>query len=232
MKYSLGGLSFSSKDAIKRHVQSIFAKYEVGARLTDCDFVFVRDLLEWHPSASQKIGCGVDRIEVHIPEPWTSKGFLIARIDGSTTDFSYRICLQPKKAQAWVDYLAACRKAIVPQVSGFKIEAFRNREKVWCEVTESWLTWDDAHVDHFPVPFIDLVERFKTEQGLELESISYYGHGDNETFVALADPSLEKQWAEWHLKNAKLRVIDGRANSRLGAHGRTKTAAQQLIAKA
>lgn len=217
-KYMLGNLAFSSKEQIKRYVQSIFARYEDGQRLNSTDESFVLDLLEWHPSASQKMGCGIHYIKIHVPPPWyNSKGFQIVRFDGSTTDFSYRVCLTPKLADQSVKFLAACRSAIAPQIAAFKRESFGDSESIYCTVTHRFIRWDESHADHYPKPFIDLVDEYLAASQVDVKTVKFT-EGDNVQACRFADVDLATHWAEWHRQHAQLRVICGKANTRLGAH--------------
>jgi len=219
--YTLGGINFTSKESIKKHVQSIFASYREGDRLTPQDEKFVRDLIEWHPSASQKIGCGIDHIKIHVPKPWTTKGFLIVRANGTTTDFSYRVCLYPQLADKQVKVQAAFRRAIAYQVAEFKKNAFANTQTVFCPVSQRFITWQEAHVDHYPTPFIDLFEDYIRSNNLSTNDIALLPSQDNKHVDGLADPRLEMDWQRWHIERAQLRIVDSTENVRMGAHGRT-----------
>lgn len=220
--YRLGDRDFTSKEAIKKHVQAIFAAYEPGEILSEIHFNFVYDLLNWHPSASQKIGCGISQIAIHIPKPWKAKGFLAIRNDGTTTDFSYKICLNPQLAEHDMKVRDAFRYAIVSQVVALKKEAFRFSSLIVCPVTQQEIDWDSSHVDHHPIPFIDLYEQYLQESGISVKDIVLNPHGDNSALPhELADKRLERDWQRWHHQNAGLRVISASENIRLGAHRRT-----------
>lgn len=218
--YLLNGITFTSKDAIKKHVQGIFAAYKEGQSLNADDQKFVLALLEWHPHASQKIGVGVASVRIHIPKPWTTKGFLLVRVDGSTTDFSYKVCLNPKLADQTVKFAAACRRAIAWEVAEFKRSTFGEEQTVWCSEEMREITKSESHVDHYPVPFCDLVDQYVAQTGIERKNVGFI-EGDNVAVVKFSDPLLEQDFANWHRQNAQLRIISGKANVSLGAHRRT-----------
>jgi hypothetical protein len=216
--YQLGDLTFTSKDAIKKHARSICQRLNAGDPLEGSDEAFVRDLLEWHPSASQKIGCGIDHFEVHIPKPWNTKGLLLVRTDGTSTDFSYNVCLNPALANQHVKFKAACRRAIWGQVSSYKTQYFAGSDFAKCVLTGDLIRWDEAHVDHYPVPFADLLDRYVQETGLDADSVVMIDSYDHNAIDRIADPLLEKDWADWHKANASFRVVRADENIRLGRH--------------
>lgn len=69
-------------------------RYALGATVSDDDAKELISLLEHHDEREEKIGTGIDRIEVrHGPEGFT-RCFWIVRTDGSQVDFSYIHCLK------------------------------------------------------------------------------------------------------------------------------------------
>jgi hypothetical protein len=218
--YKLAGITFTSKDAIKKHVRSIFDAYSVGQSLNDEHQKFVIELLQWHPMVEAKIGCGIARIEVHIPKPWTTKGFLIVRTNGSKTDFSYLLCLNPKLAEQHNKFKAACRTAIVYEISEFKQAAFAGRATIWSDVDGREITWAEAHADHYPTPFCELLDRYVSESGIDIKTVRFV-EADGQTSAKFADARLQRDFANWHRANAQLRIISGNLNVKLGAHRRT-----------
>jgi Protein of unknown function (DUF3223) len=215
-KYTLAGRGFPTKLAIQKEVQRIFNSYQPGDRLNSVDKAFALDLFDWHPSISQKIGVGIADIKIQMIGNY--KAFLIVRIDGSTTDISYRVCLNPKLADAQVKFQEACRTAIIYQKQNFKNAVYGANHVRLCPVTQKWLTKDETHVDHYPISFIDLVDRFVAECGIDVTSVMFSGHDDNEYTTRFADPTLDRKWADWHEQHATLRVICKNANLSLGAH--------------
>jgi len=215
--YLLGGITFTNKTAIKKHIQQLVAKYGVGQHLGDEDSTFVRDLLEWHPSASQKIDCGIHHFEIHIPKPWNTKGLLLVRTDGTSTDFSYNVCLNPNLANQRVEFKSAARRAIWPQVAEYKSNYFAGTEYAICELTGEQIHWDEAHVDHYPMPFADLLDKYVAKSGIDPDKVTFLD-GDNQVSSQFADPRLEKDWADWHQLHARLRVIRSSENINLGRH--------------
>ena len=80
----------------KEDVQKIlytFANMEISK--TSNEHKILYELLENHPKANEKIGCGVDYFYVQ-QSKWKMNqyNFMVKRINGSSTDFSFHKCLE------------------------------------------------------------------------------------------------------------------------------------------
>ena len=123
MKYQVGRRSFRSKREIESHVRLIFQRTPVGCVLNGDDLQFLRELINRHPYAAQKIGPGIEAIRVDLNTYWTPrKMFTLVRVDGSETDVSYRVCLYPPSKQQ--DFAKACRHAVIDDILEFKQHTF------------------------------------------------------------------------------------------------------------
>lgn len=215
--YHLAGLTFTSKAAIKKHIQQIVSRHEVGQPLEGNDFEFIYELLQWHPSASQKMGCGVQHFEIQITKPWNTKSLLLVRVDGTSTDFSYNVCLNPTLATQHVNFRYAARRAVWDQILEYKTWYFAGKEYAVCQLTGDRIDWDNSHVDHHPVAFEDLLDHYITGLGIDISQVSF-SDVDNQAYTEFLDSELRNHWSEWHRRNAGLRVIKASENLRLGRH--------------
>ena len=114
-KYNLGGLTFSSKAAIRNHVRGILYRYPDDESLGEEDLALMTDLLGWHPWHPLKRGSGLKRIFVrdnHTDLGYVNRSFWLERLDGSVTDFSYVRCLEPPNAER--DFKKLCRDKTWP----------------------------------------------------------------------------------------------------------------------
>lgn len=213
--YLIGGITFTSKEALEEHVQAILHGYHSPGRLDPGDEQFVYDLLQMHPRAEQKIGVGVK--EIHIRRGWRGGPmFVVVRRDGSETDFSYKKCVRPVNHSTMVK--AAFREAIAYQVSSIKTRFFQEYADsggfIQCPITLDFVTWQDAHVDHIPPDtFQALLGQFLIERDMSLDNISlapgYRGEGYQ------LPPDIAADWTAWHQQRARLRVISAFANIHL-----------------
>src|SRR5687768_2379203 len=112
----VGERRFSSKKLATEFVREILYRYDIGQRVSEGDAGFLADLLQLHPQAPQKIGCGVRYFTVEQNEG--SRGFWLTRTDGSRTDWSFPSCLTPPTPES--EARAGFRTAIRPQIAAFR----------------------------------------------------------------------------------------------------------------
>lgn len=210
--YTVGGLTFTTKEALAAHVQAILRSYSAGARVNDEDAAFLADLLLRHPSADEKIGVGIAAFYV-MNVAYGSKGFILERLDGTRTDWSYRQCIRPFTYASKVKH--ALRVAVADQVLAAKRITFPDHEVVTtCPITGQAMTYHDAHVDHIPPDtFAALVERFLDTYQVILDDVVILPAPSGISWV-LAD-DWAAVWSAFHQQHARLRVISAHANMRL-----------------
>lgn len=207
---TVAGEIFETKEALRRRCRSILYAYKPGQKLSTPDLAFMRDLIDRHENADDKIGCGIVAMFV-MPDAFGKQCFGLLRSDGSKTDFSFNSCLRKKPADA--DFRAACRTAIVYQIQRFRDRVFTAGTPVYCEFTHELITPSNCHVDHIPpLTFKALLDRFVAENRIAVTVVEILGNEDGSTQKRLADPILLKQWQLFHEQWATLRVVSSRAN--------------------
>jgi hypothetical protein len=200
---------FITQKELKEYIKSILYKYPLGELLDGYDFEFMMDVLSRHQNYDEKIGCGVDAIRVVRESQWGTRHFEILRIDGSSIDFGYDKCLRPETQLT--KFKRACRNAVEEQVREFKNRFFEKNREVKCPITGTYLTYNNAHVDHeYPKTFDQIVYDFIKEKNIDVNSVVIKG----ELVKQLKDKRLEEEFAQYHRANANLRVISKSANLR------------------
>lgn len=171
--------------------------------VTGLDGDFLAWLLTRHPDAIQKVGSGIAWVSVGpVPGYPGTRGFTVHRLDGTSTDFSWRECLTGSSHRTRV--LAAMRAAIVPQILAFKQEqASANRLR--CAITGATLTWDDVHVDHLPPEFSTLADGYAAMHG-GYDAISLLPSMDSMIGRPLASWH-ETAWRRYHQCYARLQIL-------------------------
>jgi len=116
--------------------------------------------LKWRP----KIGAGVKEFSTR-KAMYNTRSFEIRRVDGSTTDFSVKPCLDGKAPSAFAETLRALRTEVVEDIKQMKWEFFRASThpdgKTPCALTGRLLSLEEAMIDHAPPKtFKALAERF------------------------------------------------------------------------
>ena len=212
LAYTVGNLFFPTQQALQQHVSKLLHRHIPPYRLGHDDGCFMMELLERHPSAETKIGCGVRAIWIKRNGKF-GNGFYVERTDGTWEDFSYKQCLRPFTHASKCKF--AFRRAIDPQVNAVKQSVFyRDGLVLPCPITNEPMTWETAHVDHIPPhTFAALLTTFLDLSRLTFDDIALIEPLNG--IGKLLPPTIEAQWVVWHGAHARLRVISADANLRL-----------------
>lgn len=214
--FNVAGESFKTKKDLTERVRGILYAYKEGETLNMFDHLFMADLLQFHSSAEQKIGCGVASMFVKTNPVYggNTRGFWLTREDGTSTDFSFLECISPSSQIKKVK--SAFRTAIEPFTMQFKCDFFEGKPGriTTCEYTGEIITIANSHVDHKPPTtfeklFTDFIEQFH----VDVESVALIGPShDNVLQDELVDDELKQAWIQYHNEHAVLRVISATAN--------------------
>jgi len=202
----VGQVTYPTQKAAKEAVRTILYACPIGHTLSGPDAAFMLDLLDLHPEADDKVGCGVESIQVE--QNYGSRGFWLTRRDGSRTDFSFLACIRPPTTAD--NARAAFRSEIREQVHRYRDEQF-NGDVVRCDVTGVPVTRGEAHIDH-ATPLRDLLLAFLAIEGLDLDGVAVQPTRDGETTTELLDRGLAARWGAYHAANARLRVVTRHTN--------------------
>lgn len=211
-KYKLGNQQFKTKKAIKEHIRSIVTKYSDNSILDDDDFDLMMDLLKLHPNSKQKIGMGVWIIKRIISREYKTPGFELVRFDGTSTDFSWRQCLEPSNHKA--DVKKACREVIKQQIMEFRNGFMSNGIRVFvCPITKIETPVSELHVDHKPpFTFATIFDDWVLANEIDINKIKLKGYGDNNETLEFADSGIADNFAQFHLTFAELRMVSAEGN--------------------
>ncbi len=212
MTFSIGNIVFKTKATAKKHIQKILRSALLGQPLPPDEFTLIRDLLQRHPEASKKIGCGL----LHITTATACYGtihFLAVRVDGSSTDFSYASCLDRKVPTVRESMFDACRDAVNNHIKAFKRGKFETGTCI-CAISGVALAMDEAHVDHFQPQFHVIVENFfKEHPQYNIDDPTLITvPADNQTRTQLTNPTMKAEFIAYHERVAELRIIKQELN--------------------
>ena len=202
-----GNYIYPTKVAATKAVQYLINKYEFNEILNTEDKLFFLELFKLHTEYKEKIGCGIDTIEVRKAENGCRHLYL-KRVDGSGVDISWRHCISPKPQKATIN--EALRSVVKNQIQEFKeIELSKG---LTCPYYGIELNNANCHVDHYDPTFETLVTEFQTMIGHKLSYTDLKEQPGNDYRGTIKDSSLLNNWSMFHLKKAKLRLISKRAN--------------------
>ena len=211
---SIGQLTFPTKKAALEMIRSIRDRYSDGVRLSYEDHIFIRDLVNLHPEAEDKIGLGISHFTVATENKFGGRNrhFVLHRHDGTYTDFSFSHCLTPNSNKK-NDILLALRQAIKDQIWEFRQRAFSSGVPVICPYEKIILSRDRCHVDHeAPTTFEALVNCWLTSQGIRLEAVQITPPVDNQLVGQMTNTPQIASWQSFHRTHAKLRLLSVKGN--------------------
>lgn len=210
MKIILGSMEFATQKAAKEEIQKRLHAAELEKPLGDFDFWMA--LLERHPSAPEKIGCGIVSFKVTLNK-YRQRCLYAIRWDDTPVDFSYLKCLRPPTPKEL--FTKALRHAVEPQVIAFREAVFNGSSTIICPITKKPVTRDQVNVDHdLPYRFETLVEKFMIDEKVDPKT-AVAPSENGELGRHLSDPELEARWRGFHKTHARLRVISAEAHRNL-----------------
>lgn len=220
----IGELNFKTKKAAKNFFKDMLARYKDGEDINEEDSNHLHSLIEKHPDASQKIGCGINKFFREKTEKWTSC-FWLERHDGITTEFSYPTCVDAKGKSIYQEFSEACREAVSDDLIATKKSHFDkngNEEgKVACDITGELVWQHESHLDHKkPMTFQVIVRTFIAANNIEPNSAILSESRDRQFTTTFTDECIAKKFVKYHHEVADLRIIKSEVNLSLGGSER------------
>lgn len=206
----IGPFEFPTKKEATTQIRDILHTAPLREPLAGDDLALISALVTCHPDAEEKIGAGIQSINVRIIEHG-SRGFWITRTDGTVIDFSYRVCLNNSLAGHRPRVLDALRRGIDDQINDHRRHFFATTTEPRCPLTDQPLRPDQAHVDHEHPTFAELAATFIAAVG-DPATIPTRA-APNGIGHVLANPTHLAAWQDFHRAKATLRVIHRSANS-------------------
>ena len=203
----IGKLTFKTKKDALAHFKRILNSYDFGEKLNSVDFDDVCELLKIHENSKEKIGSGINEIEIAEVRYYT-KCFNLIRTDSSTDIFSYTKCINGG-FNPLTKFSRACRDLIYEDLRNVKLEYFKaNSEKgyVKCQETGDLCKWEELNVDHRqPNTFSVILDRFIEIKQIDINKIEYEEYIDS--VYVLKNNELAKEFREYHKEKANLRIV-------------------------
>lgn len=210
-----GGKKFKTKQTLINYCKYVLNNADIDSFLEGEWFNVINDVLKMHDcyqgkTKNQEYKLGVRQCFIN-PK---NRQFFIESSDGSDTDFSYYKALTSTSKQTRIKQ--ALRSIIKDQVIDFKDNYFLQyqdkRGYVICPETNLKISKKSSHVDHYPVQFDELVKSWFEENNLDSQAIELNNPGDNGTAWIFKDVILEMSFYNYHLDNAKYRVVLDKVN--------------------
>ena len=216
---TIGDKTFKTKVEAEKFIQEILYRQPLSTPLEGSDLTFIYSLLECHPDVDVKVGVGVKSIIVECEKEFRrTKHFSVIRIDGTSTDFSFKKCLSPNLYTPIKLFRSSARRVIAGQVIDFKKDFFlRNQNsnaEVLCQLTGVLVTKSNSHIDHTPpMTFDKIISDFIEIHTINVNDVKFV-EADNGIGRVFVDSNLKNTFSDYHQKTAQLRVVSQSANLR------------------
>lgn len=160
--FTIGRRTFRAKSDAQVELRRILNSVKLGDALAGDDADLVVDLLYdgRHPEALEKIGVGIDRIEVR-PASHGTRCFWIVRTDGSEADFSVKTAMNGQPS-AKARVIAALREEIRDAVGMFRQSQC---EIVQCAICGRPTPRETAFVTYVDPTFDEIATSFVGRRG-------------------------------------------------------------------
>jgi hypothetical protein len=232
VKLEIGTESFATKADAIAYYQQMLHRYDIGAWVNEADTAQLRALLDRHPTREQKVGAGVAGFSV-TAAPYNNRGFLLRRVDGTTTDFSYRKCIDapPTARDRLHDTL---RHEVADDILRARYQYLvahgDTAGQVSCALTGAMITLAQSHADHAPpFTFHVLATTIVLARKLVASEALLTPPADNQLGRLLCDRELAADWISYHHQLAHLRIVAADENVRRAQMAMPRAIDRQLI---
>jgi hypothetical protein len=224
----IGKLSFETKKSALEYFKHILNSYDFGETLNKNHFDDVNELLKTHKNVDEKVGVGIQEIQVN-KITYKTKCFQIIRIDLSSEYFSYINCINRDRTSI-TKFSKVCRLIIKDDIREVKLSYFRANSikgKVKCQETGDLLLWNELSIDHRqPNTFSIIVDRFIEINKIDLAVIEYINNHD--FGLSFKDELITESFRKYHKEKANLRIVKKEKNLSRTFQGRLQRQKKDL----
>jgi hypothetical protein len=203
----IGNREFKHKKDALSYFKNILNSYEPKQSVNEIDFKDLVGLIENRPDKNEKIGCGIEKIQV-IEVRYKTKCFELIRTDGSTEVFSYLNCINGK-SKPLTKFSKTCRETISEDLRNVKLTYFKkfsSKGEVKCQETGELCKWEELNVDHRqPNTFSVIVDRFIEVYKIDINVVQYSEIIDG--VYHFTDIELAENFKKYHRDKANLRLV-------------------------
>jgi hypothetical protein len=213
----LGHRTFPTKTAAIEYFRSLLAHHAVGDVLCEGspDFGDVRALLERHPERDQKVGCGIESFIIRLDNN-KHKMFWLRRSDGTETDFSFYSCVKGHGPSLRQEFAEAARFSIHREIRAHKERYFSENSDAAglapCQETGQPMVFADAQVDHHPITFDYIIDRFLETLGVSPSREILSAPTDRQQTTTFVCADTERHFVQFHRDHATLLVVHKSVN--------------------
>jgi hypothetical protein len=159
----------------------------------------------------------------------------VRRVDSSETDFSYIAAVKGTPKSSAQEFYDACRAVVAADLKVAKRKYFRDHGDelghVPCELTDTLITIDQAHIDHAYPTFGQLVLSFRAARGWQHDAPprTLTAPADGQTTTTFTDPAIAEAFRQFHHAAAILRIISATRNLAMSAGQRKPKVKRPIV---
>jgi hypothetical protein len=209
-KYFAGGLGFPTKSSLISYCKGILNS---GLELEGEDYLVIDDVLRMHPRYKEKIGKG--SYLIFISECSTNpinNAFYIEHSNGHIEDFSFYKAINKYNPETRIKN--CFRKLIDFDHKLARSLALKKNKatkgKVFCDETGLKISPSEAHLDHYPLQFEEIVGLWFEKEGLKVSDILFEPSGE------LSNKTYCQSFIEFHKDKVQYRLVMNKVNLQRG----------------
>lgn len=209
--YWIGLRRFDTKGEAQVKVRRVLHGHPWGTVLSGEDFDLIRDLLDMHPDARDKIGDGVDAILIDQgphPKYPHHPSFYVIRSDGYRDDFSYKDCFSHPSLRSQVHNVM--RVEVEDKVTAY-FDSRIAAGSFSSDLSGTPLQQSDTAVSYFRGPsFAQIADDFAAREG-GFEAIELTAPAQ-QRLGRFVDRDQAERWRTWWTERAMLGLLTKQEN--------------------
>jgi hypothetical protein len=218
--------SFPNQKTAKEYFKNILNKYKIKETIPDPDHSDLMALIQRHPSAPEKIGCGIVEFQIMNANQGT-RCFRLIREDETTDHFSYDKCITGKAPSQFQNVCKALRVVVAPYIHQERDKRFKDHEnaekKVPCFSSKELISRDEGHMDHLPpMTFQVIVTTFFTANSIDIHALEVKQSDESEFELVIVDEKIAERFKEYHKQIANLDFVKKEINLAQASRNRIK----------
>lgn len=216
----IGEREFKSKKSLQELCKRILNSTQVGNKLEGEYFDIMDFVFKMHPEYFSKIK-GMTYTIHKRPAVINKKNneFYIKRADGSEVDFSYLKCFKKTQDSDMATIKKHLKWTIREQMQYHKKEKYERikiisggQYGIRCESSGEFITWDQIHLDHHPVPFDNIMNEWLDKTGYGERELALDKDPEATYSYSFKDKNIEREWQEYHYTRATYMLIKDKIN--------------------
>lgn len=205
-RVDLPSISFLSQKKAIEFFSNMLNRYIDGQEVNSDDHEILYELLLRHAEANEKIGNGIKRFYRKKSQDYPTSCFHLERLDGSSTDFSYKDCISRSEPTVEQYFYRACRQSVSVILTKQKNNLFDNGAVICCN-TKELVSKETSELRHTEPSFGEIVRKFKELNSITANQSMFTESADMQYATKFSDDDLKNKFIDFHQNNARLEIF-------------------------